>query len=86
MVIVQSENLRRVAEGNRTPEQTKVAAAKTAPVGLKQPPEGSLDTVPRGYISEIDGLAIRAAVREEPEGWAHHKAGPSAFAELDGIV
>jgi hypothetical protein len=63
-----------------------MAAAKAAPVSLKQPSEGFLESVPRGYISEVDGLAVRAATGEEPEGEAHHKPGTSALAVLDGIV
>jgi hypothetical protein len=75
-----------VAKGNRAPKQAKVVAAKAAPVGMKQPSKSSLKTVPRGYASEIDGFAMRAATGEESDGWTPHKPGTSALAALDGIV
>jgi hypothetical protein len=49
------------ADGSLPAEQEKVAPAKSAPVRLKKPVDGSLHCVSYAYTSKIDRFAIGAA-------------------------
>jgi hypothetical protein len=50
--------------GRHPSEQEEVPAAKGAPVGEKNPVDGSLDGVSGAYASKLDRSAIATAWRE----------------------
>ena len=59
--------------------------AQAAPIRLKQPLKGSLQSVPRPRGSKIDGFAVRAEIGEKsPEDWRHHDHRTCALAVWDG--
>ena len=64
----------RVPCGSLPPEQTKVAPAKRAPIGLQEPVKRFLDGVSHAYTSKVNGPAMRAACRDEPRCGAHHSS------------
>jgi hypothetical protein len=56
-----------------------MVAAQSAPIGLQQPVEGSLDQVPHADTSKFDRPAVRAPAGEQT---AQHNAYASVFALL----
>ena len=74
--------LRRVAHGNSTPDEAKVVSAERAPIGLKKPSKGFLETVPRPHAPEVDGFAVRTTGGKEPDALPYHE--PSTLAAPDG--
>jgi hypothetical protein len=61
----QVEPLNSAPDGGLPPDQEKVAAAKTAPLGLNEPMKGSLDGVSHTHRSKLDGSAMRTARGEQ---------------------
>jgi hypothetical protein len=75
----------RIADRGDAPDQAEVVPAQTTSIWLNQPLKGSLKSVPRPDGSEVDGLAVRAAIGEEPERRPHHELSTSTLI-LDGML
>lgn len=56
----------RATHRNLPSAQEEMVTAKSAPIGLDQPMQGSLHGVPGVYNSKIDRLAVRTLRREHP--------------------